>query len=99
MTDTRQPTESDYVSSPYKGPLGEEIPALRDLLGYTDYVECSTTFANPTSRKGTRLPDSQTKDILLVAIGLDVPRLYYTQWAPLDMRVHIGVSIIDTRQI
>lgn len=80
---------------PHTGLLREEVLVLRDLLGYVDFTDETTTLEPP--QVGVPLPNSRMKDLLLV--GLDVDTFQgYEQLVP-DQQLHIGISLLDTREL
>lgn len=79
----------------HKGLLREEVLVLRDLLGYVDFVDETTTLAPPLV--GVHLSNSPMKDVLLV--GLDIDTFQgYEQITP-DQQLHVGISLLDTRKL
>lgn len=86
--------EEQPAAAPHHGILREEVIAMRQIFGYTKYKD--TTFTIPDL--AAFLPGSEVKDVLLVAIDVDVPQNYDKKQIDLQL-LHIGVSILDTRQL
>ncbi|KZL82232.1 qde-2-interacting protein [Colletotrichum incanum] len=77
---------------PQMGLLRDETLVLRQLLGYSDAH--STPSFRPKGL-GDKLQQSSLRDILFV--GLDIDTFQGHEQLITDQRLHIGISILDTR--
>lgn len=69
--DMSQPRGGQTVTPSHRGLLTEEVIALRNILGYTDYEKTSTSCDVPDL--GNCILGTRLKDIPLVAIDVDAP--------------------------
>ncbi|KAI0401147.1 hypothetical protein F4802DRAFT_581397 [Xylaria palmicola] len=86
-------SDTAEMTSLVRAPLRDEILAIRQLFGYPDTCQLSSTHG--AFNLGAILTSSSMNDVLLIGIDIDTYQGY--EHLPTDAQLHIGVSILDTR--